>query len=117
MTRLAPALLATLPLATLASAQTVTGKTGVNIGMNTYVCLGNLQKGASEYTIQHPDGGDLSCWFSGTNALGKRILRRCRVGGGCWVKGTFRVEADGNREVTGIVDLAKIDHVSPGVKN
>ena len=59
----------------------------------------------------------MSCYFDPATRLGKRVLKVCDEHGGaaahgCWVRGTFLVDRDGARRLTGVAEVQK--SVGPG---
>jgi hypothetical protein len=81
------------------------------------VCLGHvwIHNLANITSKSDSELDPLSCWFDPSSNVGRRVLGVCNeVGGdskhGCYVKGTFRVNATTKvRELTGVVDVQKTE--------
>jgi hypothetical protein len=56
----------------------------------------------------------MSCSFDPRSKIGRRVLATCNeIGGdadhGCWIKGTFKVDANGIRLLTGVFEVRKTE--------
>jgi hypothetical protein len=110
MTKILLATVTAVAFAATAQAQQAPRITGPDI------CRGHLwiHHLASIQSSSNSSDDPMSCYFDLGSPVGKRVLRVCNEYGGdarhgCWIKGRFVVDRDGDRRLIRVIQAQKID--------
>ena len=71
-----------------------------------------IKHSAAIQAMANSSDDPMSCWFDPESKIGRRVLAVCNEYGGsathgCWIRGTFMVDAYGDRRLTGVFQVRK----------